>query len=637
MRLFERVSEAFAREVALVRLDKATLIHQSREFLVVALVGLAMGLAAFLFHGAVELLGSHSYQRFLDYESPHPARTRPHDHSGHDAHKTPLFIPFEAGKVDPIFPHFPVNSWWLVLIPTLGGLGVGLLSRALSPQYWGETGDVAIHAVHNRDGYTPGKVTAIKMASSALTVGTGGSSGLEGPIMQGGSGIGSLVAERFGVPPDQRRRLAIAGMAAGVAALFRAPLGGAFYAIEVLYRDSEFEGEALLPAFLASIIAYSVYCPLAGQGWGALFDIPPFEFNAPLQLFYYALMAAVLAVLGGAFVKIASFTRWVFRPRRFMPKWLTPALGGLCLGLLALKAPYVLGSSYGYLQEAMDGRLALSFLLTLGLLKIIATTLTLGSGGSGGVFAPALVIGGMIGGAFGAVGQKLGIVDHAAPMVVVGMAAFFAGVSKTPVAAMIMALEMTSGYGLLVPLMLSTGVTYLLVPRFIGIHHSQVNGRRDSPAHRSEYVTDVLRELRVDDLVDADTLPPMVPLDATLDELNILFTRTRHQTVPVVDENDNMEGVALLSDIKEHLLTADFGSLILAADIMRTSFEPIKRGEDASQALGKLLASGAEELPVVEEAKPEKVIGTLSRADITRVYYERMRALATSSPSAPAE
>jgi CIC family chloride channel protein len=640
MRFLATLYHALRAELGRSWNDRAQLVGRWREFAHVLVVGALVGIVAFAFHGFVEKMEHMFVHSLLDYDQPRPARAMsPEERKGHlfansqpDADQpSPAHSPASAERAAldkpsvPIHPTLRIKSAWIVLVPALGGLIVGFLTLRLAKEYQGEGTDVAIHAVHHRDGYVPAKVTATKLFASAVTVGTGGSSGLEGPIAQGGSGIGSWVGEKFKLPPEQRRRLAVAGMAAGVGAVFRVPLGGAFYAVEVLYRDNEFEGEALLPSFMASIIAYSIYCPLTGQGWGALFQMPPLgDFNVPLQLIYYALLAVALAFLGGLFVRAIQAAQWLFKPRKPLPRWLRPALGGLLLGILALYAPNALGSGYGYLQDALEGRYAVTFMLAMCALKIIATALTLGSGGAGGAFAPALVIGGMLGGVFGVVGVKLGIMESATPMILVGMAGFFGAVAKAPVAALIMASEMTSGYGLLVPLMTVTGLTYLLLPRFATMYHSQVANRRESPAHRGDYIVDVLRELRVADLVDREAPPPLVPMETTLDELNLLFTRASHETIPVVDESGKMQGVIYLGDIKEHLLTADFGGLILAADIMRLDFEPIRLAEDASQALGRLIAGGCDELPVVEEANPGVVIGSLSRADIMRVYYQRM-------------
>jgi CIC family chloride channel protein len=638
-RFLDRLISYLLGQLARITLDKASLVSQSRIFLRVVAIGILVGIAAFVFHESVSLVEDFTHHKLMGLTMPRPARDRPADEqlrelfAGDELFDAMGRVEMETGAPPPRLSHrgdpdTTHISKWLFLVPAIGGLIVGLISIGLAPEYIGDGTDVAIRAHHQREGYMPKLVTLRKMVASVVTVGTGGSSGLEGPIAQGGAGIASAVADRWGMSPAERRRFAIAGLAAGVGAIFRAPLGGAIYAVEVLYRDNEFESDSLIPAFMASIVSYSMFCTLSNRGWGALFAMPEMTFHAPLVLFYYLGMAVVLAVVGGFYVKMYDVALFLFKPRRFMPRWSRPMIGGLALGLLALKAPYVLGSGYGYLQGALDDEYSLKFLLAMGVLKIFATSLTLGSGGAGGAFAPSLVIGGMLGGAFGVVGQQLGIVEHPGPMVLVGMAGFFAGVSKAPVAALIMVSEMTFGYGLLVPLMLVTGVTYALVPRFISMHHSQVNNRRESPAHRADYIIDVLRGLRVADILDRSAVPPLVPMTTPLSDLNILFTRTQHEALPIVDEDDRMQGLVLLDDIREHLLTADFGGLILAADLMRHDVEPVRLSDDASTALGRLLAGETDELPVVEESSPGTVVGSITRREIIHLYYKQMSALA---------
>jgi CIC family chloride channel protein len=418
-------------------------------------------------------------------------------------------------------------------------------------------------------------------------------------------------------------------MAAGVGALFRVPLGGALYATEVLYKENEFESDALMPSFIAAIVSYSVYCPLAGEGWGPLFWMPENLYTVPLQLIFYVVLAFVLAIAGVIFAKFFEFSKFtLFNPKIF-PGWTRPAMGGLVLGCIAFFFPYVLGSGYGYLQGALLNEFTIKFCLLLAVLKIIATGVTLGSGNAGGLFAPSLVIGGMLGAVGGMIGQRLGIIDDPSQVVLVGMAGFFGGVSKTPISTLLMVSEMTLGYGLLVPLMTVTALTYLLMPRALSACASQPLNRKDSPAHRGDYIIDILRNLKVSDIVKTSQVPPMVSQETTLSELNMLFTRTNHEAIPVLDADGKMDGILLLSDIKEHLLMLELGGLVVAADISRHDLQPIRLDANASDALGTLFAGGIDELPVVQgEGKTEEdVVGSISRRDIISVYHRQMNQL----------
>jgi CIC family chloride channel protein len=356
----------------------------------------------------------------------------------------------------------------------------------------------------------------------------------------------------------------------------------------------------------------------------------------PLTLLFYAITAVPLALFAIIFVKLLEFCKTsVFSPEVF-PRWLRPCIGGFFVGLLAMYFPFVLGSGYGYLQGALLNQYTVSFLLTMALLKILATALTLGSGNAGGLFAPSLVIGGLLGAVAGNIGYSMGFIDDPAPVVIVGMAGFFGAVAKTPISIIIMVSEMTLGYGMLVPLMTVTALTYVLVPRSVGITSSQVNSRKDSPAHRSDYIIDVLQNLRVSDIMRANDLPPTVRRHTTLDELNMLYTRTSHQTIPVLDDDDELDGVLLLEDLREHLLLLELGSVVVAADLARHDIELINPADDASTALGRLIASGVEELPVVSEGRPTRIVGAISRSDIINVYHRQMAMLGRTDANDPA-
>jgi CIC family chloride channel protein len=289
--------------------------------------------------------------------------------------------------------------------------------------------------------------------------------------------------------------LVVVGMAAGIAAIFRSPIGAALFAIEVLYLDMEFESVALLPAMLASVVAYALNGFFVG--WQPLFRVPS-QLTLPRLIdngWYLA-----LGVAGGLVAAVVPLVFYGLRDLfRRMPlrNELKPAIGGLSMGLLALAWPGVIAGGYGWMQLAIDGRLAAGALLALLLVKPLAMSLTISSGGSGGVFAPTLFIGGMLGG-------LLASLTHlpAAPLVVVGMAAVFSGAAHVPVASLMMVTEMTGGYTLLVPAALAVMLSYLVQRRlasrwrYQGLYEAQVAGRADSPAHHSEHLKIALRILK---------------------------------------------------------------------------------------------------------------------------------------------
>lgn len=405
----------------------------------------------------------------------------------------PPGLPNEGGTLQEILGRY--GLWLVPLATTLGGLLVGMLVQRLAPETEGHGTDTVVHAFHRTQGILRPRVTPIKLIASALTIGSGGSAGREGPIALAAAGVGSFYARLMQRPAADRRMLVVVGMAAGIAAIFRSPIGAALFAIEVLYLDMEFESVALLPAMLASVVAYALNGFFVG--WQPLFRVPS-QLTLPRLIdngWYLAL--GVAGGLVAAVVPLVFYgVRDLFR-RMPLRNELKPAIGGLLMGLLALAWPGVIAGGYGWMQLAIDGRLAAGALLALLLVKPLAMSLTISSGGSGGVFAPTLFIGGMLGG-------LLASLTHlpAAPLVVVGMAAVFSGAAHVPVASLMMVTEMTGGYTLLVPAALAVMLSYLVQRRlasrwrYQGLYEAQVPGRADSPAHHSEHLKIALRILK---------------------------------------------------------------------------------------------------------------------------------------------
>lgn len=465
-----------------------------------------------------------------------------------------------------------------------------------------------------------------------MTIGSGGSAGREGPIAQIGAGFGSVLANFLRLSDRERRILVLAGVGAGIGSIFRAPLGGALFATEVLYRDAEFEYEALIPAFIASIVGYSVYCPLSGAGWGAIFTLPRegFWFNQPSLLLLYGLLGPILALFGAVYVKTFYWMRYRVFGQLRIPDMFKPAIGGLVVGLIALFLPEVLGMGYGHLQRAITGDMAVGLMLLVALGKIVATSLTVGSGGSGGVFAPSLVIGGMLGGAFGKLFEPLFPNVESGSFVLVGMAGFFAGAGKVPVSAMLMVSEMTVGYGLLVPLMLAVAVSYALAGERVTIYEKQVGRRVDSPAHLGDFIVDILETISVREVCRRDPPVPFIKEDSPLEDVLHLTTESPYSCFPVVNDQGEMTGVVFLDDIRSAFFEPEIFPLVIARDIEVTSVPTIVEGENLSSALRKLMESRSAELPVVDENEPTRVVGMLSRQDLILAYHKKVRAHLTA-------
>ncbi|MBE0602645.1 MAG: chloride channel protein, partial [Deltaproteobacteria bacterium] len=351
------------------------------------------------------------------------------------------------------------RSIWFFFIPALGGLLSGVIVFRFAPEAEGHGTDAMIEAFHLKGGAIRKRVPLVKIVASALTIGSGGSAGKEGPIAQIGSGFASAFASLLKLKPRDRRILVLAGAAGGIGAIFQAPLGAALFAPEVLYRETEFEYEAILPSIVSSIFAYAVYSQL--YKGDALFFPGEVDFSVWRELLPYSLFGVLCATAGFLYVRMFYGVRDRFFNTLPINRMLKPAVGGILLGAILYFFPQVSDGGYGWVQMAMDGKLLWWFMLLLALLKIAATSFTISSGGSGGVFGPSVFIGAMLGGAFGFLGHEIAPawVIHPNSFVLVGIGGFFAGVAKVPIASIIMACEMSSSYTLLVPLMLVSSIS----------------------------------------------------------------------------------------------------------------------------------------------------------------------------------
>ena len=415
----------------------------------------------------------------------------------------PPGLPEEGGVLrEVIGPH---GLWLVPVATTLGGLLSGAIVYGLAPEAEGHGTDTVVKALHWTGGTIRARVAPVKMLASAITIGSGGSAGREGPTALIAAGFGSIYGTLLRRPDQERRLLVLMGMAAGLSAIFRSPIGTAIFAVEVLYGGMDFEAEALIYCMLAAIVAYAVNGWFVG--WQSLFQIPSHLYATGLVDYgWYIALGAASGVLAAILPEMFYRLRDVFAALR-VPVWIKPGIGGLLVGILALQLPQILGGGYGWIQEAIDGRLALHLLIILVVAKMVALSLTVASGGSGGVFAPSLFVGSMLGGVF----SKL---SHHPPagFVLVGMAAVFGGAARVPIATLLMVAEMTGGYQLLVPAGLAVMLSFVIqiklssLCKYGSLYEAQVAGRTDSPAHHAEHVQIALRLLEEGRIA----LPPQI-------------------------------------------------------------------------------------------------------------------------------
>jgi CIC family chloride channel protein len=583
-------------------LDTTRRHYLTRLILLSALVGVAAALGALMFTYVLDLAGNFFLTTLVGYRMP---------------------LPGAEGVT--VIPEPAARRWLLLLVPAVGGLLSGLTVYLLATEAAGHGTDAVIQSFHHGGGAMRKRIPFVKTLATAFTLGSGGSAGREGPIMHVGSGFGSMIGGLFESSPRERRLLILAGAGAGLGAIFRSPLGGALFATEVLYRDVDFETPALVPAFIASIISYSVYCGITGT-WGAIFTVPVLKFNHVVELPVYVFLGVLCAALGALYLKaMHGAEEHVFGPLK-VPVYVKPAIGGLLLGGVGYFLPEVLGQGYGWVQLALDGKMPLMLVAGMMGVKIISTSLTIGSGGSGGTFAPSVVIGGLLGATLGMLLRQWmpGISPDLPAFALVGMAGFLAGVAKTPLSALIMVSEMTMGYGLLVPLMLATAGAYVLVPRRLSLFKSQVNARVDSPAHEGEFVAGALERIRVKDALPAGQKVVTFHRSSSLGEILDAASDSRQLVFPVLDDAEKLCGVIPFQNIRFFFTERQVPvHAVVAADLVAPAFSAVTLREDLASALRKFRLARLEELPVVEDESSLRIVGVLNRRDVLAAYHDR--------------
>lgn len=514
-----------------------------------------------------------------------------------------------------------VRSYWFLVIPAAGALLSGWLVYRYAPEAEGHGTDAMIEAFHQKGGFIRARVPFVKILASALTIGSGGSAGKEGPIAQIGSGFGSFFATALRLKPRDTRILVLAGAAGGIGAIFQAPLGAALFAPEVLYRETEFEYEGILPCIVSSIVAHSVYSQVYGRK--ALFFPGQVDFTLTAELVPYALFGVACAIVGYIYIKVFYGLR--DRLFRTLPidNVYKPAVGGMMLGVIALLHPQILNGGYGWIQQALEGKILWYTMFVLAFLKILATSFTISSGGSGGVFGPSLFIGAMLGGGFGQLGHTIapGWVIHPESFALVGMGGFFAGVAKVPLASIIMVCEMSASYTLLVPLMLVSSVSYLLL-RGVGLYEKQLITRMASPAHVTEFARGMLERIYVREAVKQRPVR-LIAESMPFGQLVTTVAQSRELYFPVVDGEGKLTGILSVNDVREFLFEESINHLILARDVATANVERAFWNDTLQRALDKMAVLNVDELPVVREEAPDVVVGMLAKRDIINFYYAR--------------
>ena len=526
------------------------------------------------------------------------------------------------------------SGWrlFVVLIPMVGGLLSGILCAAFAPEAMGTGIDHVVDAYHNRDGDIRARVPVVKAVAASLTLGSGGSGGVEGPIAQIAAGIGSFVARRFGLTGRERRVLMMSGFAAGIGAVFHAPMAAAIFSAEVLYTEMDIEHEVLVPGIIASTVAYGVFGAI--HGWAPLFTLPDVSFGHPLQLLAYLALALILAAASIGFISLYRAVSRTIGRARFLPLWARPAVGGLLVGLIGLLIPSALGAGYRIVDTAVMGHAPILILVLLAGAKALTSCLTAGTGGASGLFGPSLVVGGALGGAVGgaaaALFPELGI--QPAAFVVVGMAGFFSAVVSAPLSTVIMVAEVVGSYRLIVPALWVCTLAWLLTRRW-HLWGDQAATRLDAPANLADMMGGVLHRISVAEAIrDKTERPVTVAPELDLRELVHHFAHSQQSVFPIV-RLGKLLGVVDGRQLRRTIGEQGVDTLLIAHDF-QVKAETVAPSDTLYTAISRMTASGYDELVVSAEDDPESLAGLISRREVVTAYHRRMLARA---PDASAE
>jgi H+/Cl- antiporter ClcA len=559
-------------------------------------VGIIAGLGAVLFYEALRLATYVFLQVLAGYRIPLPAS--------------------EGGRVA---SSYFARPWAIPLTACVGALVGAILVFAVAPEAEGHGTDAAIAAVHHNPRGVRMRTVFVKIVASALTIGSGGSGGREGPTGQISAGFGSFLARFLDLSPSDARITVASGIGSGIGAIFGAPLGGAVLATEILYRD-DFEVEALLPSFIASIVAYAVWGSF--EGFGPLFGyVGNYQLTSAVQLVWFGVIGVIGGLVGLLYAK-SFYATAAFFSRLTIARWVRPAIGGLIVGCIALAIPEVLGTGYGWIQAGLGTELLhipLWIVLILPFARIATTGLSIGSGGSGGIFGPGMVIGAFVGAAVWRLLEPVvpSLGHDPAPYVIVGMMACFGSISRAPLAVMLMVAEMTGTLSLVVPAMLAVGLATFIVRRNDDtIYRSQLRSRAESPAHR------ILTGLPL--LAMASVSQAMAPARCVLVEPGDSATfqaQMRHDEVsaaPLVDPQGHYLGVVTMQALQDGAGTVDVEGLVDA------TFAPIHQSVHLDVVLDTLTSTPQTWAAVIDDER--QVVGTIAISDIVRNYRRTMQA-----------
>lgn len=519
---------------------------------------------------------------------------------------------------------------YIVFVPALGGLIVGLLIYYFAREAKGHGVPEVMEAVALRGGRIRPIVAIIKSLASSLSIGSGGSVGREGPIVQIGSALGSTIGQLFHFSDDRIRNLVACGAAGGIAATFNAPIAGVIFALEIILGEISVHhlSTVVISAVSASVVGQAVF------GDAPAFILPiNYQINSVWEFGLYPILGILAALIGVLFVRFLYWSEDLFDRWQGVPEWFKPAVGGALLGALALAypsitritwegQPQIFNVGYEVINNALSNQFMLGAVFGLLILKLLATSLTLGSGGSGGIFAPSLFMGAMLGSAFGIVVHTLlpEITAQPGAYTLVGMAAVFAAAAHAPITAILILFELTGDYRIILPLMLTVVIATILARRLLkgeSIYTLKLT-RRGVRLQRGQDI-DVMEGILVQEVMTRQM--DSVTKEMTLQELAEAANRTRHHGFPVLDEGGKLWGIVTVTDL-ESALSHNVSRKTTVTEIgtPRSQLLVCYSDETLGTVLARMGTRGLGRIPVVDRDNPRILLGLIRREDIIRAY-----------------
>lgn len=518
-----------------------------------------------------------------------------------------------------IFLH-PViqNSLWIILVPVIGGLFVGPWITFLAPEAKGHGVPEVLKALFVRGGKIRPIVVLVKTVASIVSISTGFSVGREGPIAQIGASLGSSVGQILRMPEVRIKNLVACGAAAGIAGVFNTPIAGVMFASEVILRDFAASSlSTIVVAAVSSSIISRIYL-----GDHPSFMVPSFGLQNPMEIFLYFILGILSAGIAIAFVKILEWWENRFESWRF-PEWLKPAIGGFIIGLMGFAFPQIFGSGLNTIEDTLQGLIPLQILMVLIILKIFAASISIGAGSSGGVFAPLLFVGAVLGGAFGKIAFSHYIVPIApdGAYALVGMASVFSAAACAPITSILIVFELTDSYGMILPIMVAvvtaTSISQIILKDSIYLRRLRHKGIDVKSFEETKRIDG----LRVSDAMSQDF--QLIPQETPAKKLIELMSKNVNKVMFVVDQHQMLTGIIKPTEVNKMLLS-EATSFINAYDVASPISDYTFQEEALSEAARLMHSHHLTDLPVVDSLDISSIRGILKTEDIFRVYSENI-------------